>query len=150
MLRSSKYCEGYAVYDDGKIKYSCESNIELLSEKQYNFYNCDFYDMEEYAQCYQCPLSCKNNKSIVKKAKSRSKEQANRILDSILEKYPVSQNSVDVARKNLDRELDPASIESIKTIKLVDDILNKAMSGHQINLPLISRIAKIIKTQNKS
>ena len=74
MLRDSKYCEGFAIYKDGKLKYSCDSNIESLSEKEKSFYNCDFYDMEEYSQCYKCPLSCKKNKSVVKKLKITPKE----------------------------------------------------------------------------
>ena len=150
MLRSSKYCEGFAIYEDGKLKYSCDSNLESLSIKEKSFYNCDFYDIEEYSQCYKCPLDCKNNKSIVKKARDSSKRRANAILDDIQKKYPINSGALEIARNNINRDLSPVDRDALNAVSFAQSLLNSAMSGKMINAPLIRRLRDAIKNQNKT
>ena len=149
MLRSSKFCEGFAIYEDGKIKYSCDKNLDSATEKERSFYSCDFYDMEEYSQCYRCPLSCVKNKSPIRKAKDSSISEANRILDQISEQYPVNPDAVKFARDNLDNDLSEQDKEAIKMVDIASELLNRALSGGKINASLIRSISEVIKGQSK-
>lgn len=149
MLKGSKYCEGFAIYEDGEIKYSCDKNLNSATEKEVSFYNCDFYDMEEYSECYKCPLSCKKNKSKIRKAKEAQISEANRILDDIANTYPVNPGAIDFARKNLDNDLSDQDKEAIKMVDMASNLLSRAMSGGKINASLIKIISEAIKGQNK-
>ena len=149
MLKGSKFCEGFAVYEDGKIKYSCETNLQSATEKERSFYNCDFYDMEEYSQCYKCPLSCKKNKSKIRKSKEAQISEANRILDDIANTYPVNPGAVEFARNNLDNDLSDQDKEAIKMVDMASNLLNRAMSGGKINAPLIKIISEAIRGQSR-
>ena len=149
MLRSSKFCEGFALYEDGQIRYSCETNLESATEKEKSFYNCDFYDMEEYSQCYRCPLSCIKNKSKVKKMKDSSIKEANEILDKISDQYPIDQGALDFARKNLNGDLTEQDKEAVKMVDMASTLLNRALSGGRINSSLIKTISSIVRAQSK-
>jgi len=149
-LRSSKYCEGFAEYKNGKIEYSCEKNTRHISKKEANFYECDFYDMEEYSQCYKCPLECKNNKSIVKKMKSNCVEKAKKDIKDFSSKIPVSSEALSVALTNLDSDLSEEDKRSIKLVNLASDTLRSAMSGGKVNMSLVKRLGKMAKKLSKS
>ena len=105
--------------------------------------------MEEYSQCYKCPLACKNNKSEIRKAKEASISEANRILDDISNNYPVNPGAIDFARANLDNDLSDGDKDAIKMVDMASNLLNRAMSGGKINAPLIRIISKAIKGQSK-
>ena len=145
MLRDSKHCEGFAIYEEGSLKYSCDTNIESLSIKEKSFYNCDFYDMEEYSQCYKCPLDCKKNKSVVKKAKDNSKEEALRILDDVQKIYPIQPGVINVAKNSVERDLSQADKNAIEAVSFAQNLLNAAMSGRIISSSSVKRMKKIVE-----
>ena len=149
MLKGSKFCEGFALYEDGQIRYSCETNLESATEKEKSFYNCDFYDMEEYSQCYKCPLSCKKNKSKIRKNKESQISKANRILDNISDNYPISPGAIEFARNNLDNELSEQDKEAIKIVDMASNLLNRAMSGGKVNASMIKLISDFVRAQSK-
>lgn len=149
MLKGSKFCEGFALYEDGQIRYSCETNLESATEKERSFYNCDFYDMEEYSQCYKCPLSCKKNKSKIRKNKESQISEANRILDNISDNYPISPGAIEFARNNLDNELSEQDKEAIKIVDMASNLLNRAMSGGKVNASMIKLISDFVRAQSK-
>lgn len=150
MLRESKHCEGFATYEDGKMKYSCEENIKMLSEKELSYYNCDFYDMEEYSQCYKCPLECKNNKSIAKKMKDLSVNQAKSNLLDVASKTPLGKDAIRFALDNLNSEIPDDQIEAVKAVGMASEVLSKALSGAMFDIEKVRAISHILKNQNKN
>ena len=145
MMRNSRFCDGFAVFKNGKIIYSCEENIDDEHEAIKNFYTCDFYNMGIEEKCYECPLRCKKNKSRVAKAKDLSIKRAERMVDELAKNYPLTGESVRIAKNRLSDELTEQDKISLEYVNLANKILNHALSGKNVNIAALDKLIRELK-----
>ena len=71
-------------------------------------------------------------------------------MDDIQRRYPVNSGALDIARKNINSDLDPIDVSALNAVSFAQSLLNSAMSGKMVNAPLIRKLRDAIKNQNKN
>ena len=149
MLKASKYCQGYAEFDGKDIVYSCDINLKDKEEKLLNFYNCNSFNYDIKEACYSCPLSCKKNKSRIKKIKDYKVLEAERILESYRGMISINDFIIDNAKNELKKEITKESKDIIDKVSIANKILNSAFKGNKVSLPHLYKFIKSMKYEEK-
>jgi len=147
IMRDSKYCNGKARVDDGKIIYGCKENIESESKDLIQLHECNLIDMNIKDSCKTCKLSCVNNENEEFKKRARDKEK----LDQIVDKLGANMNMFGINPKqsfeisdiyNSDTEEGEVGREAIKIAGDVQGLLEMISSGKLIDISFVNAYSK--------
>tara|TARA_X000000950_G_C13920884_1_gene663301 strand:+ start:16009 stop:16578 length:570 start_codon:yes stop_codon:yes gene_type:complete len=147
IMRDSKYCNGRARVDDGKIIYGCKENIESESKDLIQLHECNLIDMNIKDSCKTCKLSCVNNENEEFKKRARDKEK----LDQIVDKLGANMNMFGINPKqsfeisdiyNSDTEEGEVGREAIKIAGDVQGLLEMISSGKLIDISFVNAYSK--------
>lgn len=154
-MRSSKFCQGWAELADGKINYSCESELLKESESIQNFLKCQLWDNDIKEACNSCQLRCKNNKNPELMISLKASMELKALLDSLKSSmvlYGVDSKTIETISNDYKKNKNEDTKNALDAAKISNESIKLIQKGKHVDIAYLSiassKLLKKIKKNN--